>query len=186
MTAPQAMNLSFSTERLPERDRIAMWNEVFTRTIVGAETRLPAEGPFRCDATLTVLPGLAIASLAITAARCARTREMIAADGKDGFVLIVPVNGPIHVVRRDGDVIVDAGGMIVLPGTCSRRPARRSANSSPRHGLPGRASCCLTRRMARVGSATSRSASATATSQPSIARSAASMARRRRRSACRR
>ena len=116
MTAPQVMNLTFSTEDLPARDRISIWREVYARTIVKADTRPTVEGPFRCDARLCALPGLGIASMAISPSHVRRTRELIAADGNDDFVFVVSTDGTAVVSQVDREVTVGTGAAVLLSG----------------------------------------------------------------------
>lgn len=83
--APQtAESFRFSTDFLPERERVAMFREVFARKILGMDVEPLSEQPFRTEMTVKQLPGLDIVWAHNSAVRATRTRELIA-DGKDGF-----------------------------------------------------------------------------------------------------
>jgi hypothetical protein len=70
--------LKFSTDDLPERDRIAAWSEVFGRYVLS--TKLEAVGgvTFSQNATLRRLPGLSLASMSCSGFRGWRTGDMLA------------------------------------------------------------------------------------------------------------
>src|SRR6516165_8976587 len=87
--------LRFSTDILPERDRLAIWREVIGKTIARLDLSPLSDGPFRSDSITRVLPGIAVTSVSMTSVRSERTRELIA-DGNDDVVLIwVSESGPV-------------------------------------------------------------------------------------------
>ena len=55
--------LRFSTDALPERDRLAIWREVFGRYVVKVEIEPLGTDGFSQSATLRNLPGLSLASM---------------------------------------------------------------------------------------------------------------------------
>jgi AraC-like DNA-binding protein len=79
-----AASFRFSTEALPETERIGMFREVFARKILGMDVAPLGERPFRTDMTVKQLPGLNIVWARSSAVRASRTRALLA-DGKDGF-----------------------------------------------------------------------------------------------------
>jgi AraC-like DNA-binding protein len=87
--------LRFSTDALPERDRLAIWSEVLSRYIVKVEVDRIGDGPYSQSATLRGLPGLSLASLTCTGFRVRRTRQLIA-DGNDHLDFVVNVSGNAH------------------------------------------------------------------------------------------
>jgi AraC-like DNA-binding protein len=82
----------FSTDDLPERDRLAAWRETFGRSIVKMDMESIGAGPFRSEANIHALPNLAIASVSSSPNRVTRT-PALAADGSDDLVLGVLLSG---------------------------------------------------------------------------------------------
>ncbi len=83
-SAQAAASFRFSTESLPEPERIGMFREVFARKILGMDVAPLGERPFRTDMTVKQLPGLNIVWARSSPVRASRTRALLA-DGKDGF-----------------------------------------------------------------------------------------------------
>ena len=105
--------LRFSTDILPERDRLAIWREVIGKTIARLDLSPLADGPFKSDSTTRVLPGIAVTSISMTSVRSERTRELIA-DGNDDVVLIwVNESGPIGS-QLGREILPGAGTAILL------------------------------------------------------------------------
>jgi AraC-like DNA-binding protein len=86
VTTPEtgAPGFRFSTESLPEAERIGMFREVFARKILGMDVEPLGERPFRTDMTVKQLPGLNMVWARSSPVRASRTRALLA-DGKDGF-----------------------------------------------------------------------------------------------------
>ena len=84
--------LRFSTDALPERDRLAIWADVFGRYIVKAQVEPIGSDPYSQTATLRSLPGLSLASLSCTGFSATRTRQLVG-DGNDDLVLVVNIAG---------------------------------------------------------------------------------------------
>ncbi len=83
-----ASTIRFSTDHVPEKDRIAMWREHFGRTALRVEIEPIEEGPFEACVTSRILPGLHLLEGGLSAARLTRTRELIS-DGNDDLFLLV-------------------------------------------------------------------------------------------------
>jgi AraC-like DNA-binding protein len=84
--------LRFSTDALPERDRIAIWTEVHGRHMVKAQFEAFGDGAFYQNATLRSLPGLSLASGSCSGFRASRTSELVA-DGNDNLNLAICIAG---------------------------------------------------------------------------------------------
>lgn len=82
----------FSTDELPENDRLSVWREVFGRNVVKMDMESVGSQPFRSEANIYALPNLTIASVSSSPNRITRTRAL-AADGSDDLVLGVLLNG---------------------------------------------------------------------------------------------
>src|SRR5258708_36478685 len=95
----------FSTDDLPEKERVPMWREHFGYTVLGAEIE-PAEGaPFRSSIVSRRLPGLNVVSGNLSAARIKRTRRFVA-DGKDEVALFVNHTGAVAVAAGMREVVL--------------------------------------------------------------------------------
>src|SRR5438552_18920106 len=93
----------FTTDELPERERLSRWREEFGRTIVKVDIEpLSSDAPFRAEATLQNLPGVGMACCDGAALRLHRTRAL-AADGDDCIGLIVNVGPPAMASQRGAD-----------------------------------------------------------------------------------
>ena len=75
--ASQFAPLRFSTNDLPERDRIAFCRETFGRKIVRVEFEPARDVPFRFDAEMRELPGLRIVSCSGSPGRMLRSKAIV-------------------------------------------------------------------------------------------------------------
>jgi AraC-like DNA-binding protein len=106
--------LHFSTDDVPEQNRIAVWREQFGRTVLGLRFDPARDVPFEASVTLHALGGLDIASGSMSAARHERTRELTA-DGNDDLYLVI-VNGSVGLVSQRGREIAIGDGDAFLIG----------------------------------------------------------------------
>jgi hypothetical protein len=86
--------LRFSTDDLPERDRLPIWREAFGRTIVKMDMEPIGDGPFRSRADIQMLPNLSIAVVSSSPNRVTRTPALIA-DGSDDLVFGILLGGAV-------------------------------------------------------------------------------------------
>jgi AraC-like DNA-binding protein len=133
MPTRQFLEMTFSTNALPERQRIPVWRELFGRTLLGVDIEPLPDVPFIAKATLQSLPGLGIISGVMAGAHIHRTREMLA-DGNDDLTLALNVaaktgsrsNQVSRVRQRGQEVIVSPGEGILMTNaeactfTCSQ------------------------------------------------------------------
>lgn len=82
----------FTTDALPERDRLTIWGEMFARYVAKMQFAPVGPEPYSQNAVLRKLPGLSLVSASCTGFRATRTRQLIA-DGNDDMVLVVNVTG---------------------------------------------------------------------------------------------
>ncbi|MBB4378436.1 transcriptional regulator, AraC family [Bradyrhizobium sp. Rc3b] len=101
MTAPDDIGpLRLSTADIPERDRFAIWREVYGRLIHQVEIE-PLDGePFCADLTLRLLPGLGVASGPCSAANYRSTPQLIA-QSTDSIGLPILLSG-FGVIQQCG------------------------------------------------------------------------------------
>lgn len=136
----------FSTDELPERERLIRWREEFGRTLVRVDIEpLLSDVPFRAEAVLQNLPGLRLASCGGSAARLNRTRAL-AADGGDWIGLFVNLGEAASVSQRGMELELGPGNAaFVRPGEaallCGTRHLHllfpRAALALRTHGLDG-------------------------------------------------
>jgi AraC-like DNA-binding protein len=100
--------LKFSTDSLPDRDRVAIWREEFARGVVKVEVQRIGEEPFRSESRIRVLPDLKIWSSQVTSSELRRTPPLVA-DGDDSVVLALINKGQTSVAQRNQDVIFREG-----------------------------------------------------------------------------
>lgn len=100
----EAAQLRFSTEALPERERIAAFRELYGRKMLRLEMEPQPDGPFHADLTLQLLPGLGIVSADSSLLRVGRTRQLLA-DSDDNLILQISTSaGVASQLCREIDV----------------------------------------------------------------------------------
>lgn len=132
--------MRFTTDGLPERDRLTRWREEFGKTIVSVDIApLAPDAPFRAEALLQRLPGVRIALCDGSAAELERTRSQAAASD-DSVGMIVNLGEPAWAWQRDAEVALDIGDAVVVrPGEPGRlRGIRHLALVFPRTSLAER------------------------------------------------
>ena len=107
--------LRFSTDKLPEKDRIAIWTEVVERQLLKVEFNEIPEAPFSQAVVLQSLPGLSMITGVGGGYRAHRTRELIA-DGCDDFFLKIHLEGKGQFSQLGRDVTVNSGEAVLLSG----------------------------------------------------------------------
>jgi AraC-like DNA-binding protein len=70
----------FSTAAFEPRERVAVWRELYGRTIARLDIEPPADGEMMVDATLRKLPGLELVSMTSTELRFRKPRNLISSD----------------------------------------------------------------------------------------------------------
>jgi AraC-like DNA-binding protein len=114
----------YSTDDLPERDRIAAWREFIGPRIFSAEIQPIVDAPFRAEVTVRLLPGIALMSATSSPARYSRNARLLA-DGRDDFGL--QVNSAAHgtVVQHGEETTYEPGDAVLVSATVA------GANVSP-------------------------------------------------------
>ncbi|WP_051310699.1 AraC family transcriptional regulator [Bradyrhizobium sp. Cp5.3] len=131
--------LKFSTDALPERDRIAIWSDVFGRYIIRSQLRTVGSEAFSQHATLRQLGSLSLASTACSGFYTRRTSVEIA-DGNDNLNLIINLTGIAEYRQLGRETVVQAREAILIssgeeveglyPG-----PSRALVVSAPRQAI---------------------------------------------------
>ncbi len=100
MTDICARMVEFSTDSLPERDRVAFWREHYGHVMLRVDLEPAKDASFQACMTSLALPGLQIMEASSSPAKVSRTGEYLA-DGNDDAVL---------AINRAGSAIVSSGG----------------------------------------------------------------------------
>ena len=95
--------LRFSTNELPERERIPAWREEFGRSLLRVDIAPLSDLPFHAEATLRVMPGLRTLSATGSPTRFERTTAM--AGGGDGFISLIASQRGREVALGAGDAV---------------------------------------------------------------------------------
>jgi len=119
--------LHFSTDRLPETDKIGVWREVYGQTILRLDIEQIPDCSFQADIRLRALPGLRVVSGTIGGARDQRTQALMI-DGNDDFGVAINWGGTISASQcgreatlKDGDAILMScsdAGTVTRPSPC--------------------------------------------------------------------
>ena len=104
--------LRFSTDELPERERLPAFQDVFGRAIAKVDFEPLAGTHLRIQAKVRALPGLGAAIGAFSPIQGRRTRELIA-DGNDDITLFTCPEGG-SIVSQCGRELTHHGGDAVL------------------------------------------------------------------------
>ncbi len=137
--------LRFTTDALPERDRLAIWSETFGRHVVKMQFAPVGTEPYSQSAVLRTLPALSLVSASCTGFRATRTKELIA-DGNDDMVLVVNVTGTSQYSRMGRDTALGPDDGILLSSadegsTTYPGPSRHFFIAVPRQAIAAIVKC---------------------------------------------
>jgi hypothetical protein len=104
--------LRFSTDELPERDRVAATREIHGRLTARLEIEPVPGVPVHYRVIARALPGLMVSSGSRSSMTVRRTREMLA-DGNDDVALMMSSTAG-HMVSQFGRELVIAAGEAIL------------------------------------------------------------------------
>lgn len=114
----------FTTDALPERQRLSVWREQFGRTLVHVEIEPLSGEAIRAEATLRALPGLRTLSFKGSAMRLIRTQALAAA-GDNSVGLIVNRDPAAAISHRNRELTLAYGDACAVladePGVFSGR-----------------------------------------------------------------
>lgn len=122
----------FSTDALPERDRVGVWREFFGRHIAGLDLEPVGSDPLRVDIEQKSLNRISVARALVTAYRGRRTRELLG-DGRHDKVLLMPGYRGILAGQRGRETFVREGEAVLLAESdvLSLEQAGRQGNGPP-------------------------------------------------------
>jgi AraC-like DNA-binding protein len=104
----------FSSEDLPEKDRLAIWIEDFSRTLFKIDAEFDTDARFYQTASFRKLPGLSMTTGGGSALRVIR-RACHVADGNDDSVLEINLGGTCHITQKGRpEVAVGTGDALLV------------------------------------------------------------------------
>jgi AraC-like DNA-binding protein len=106
--------IRFSTDAFSERDRIPMWHDVFSRTMLQVHVESLTPDPFYTDATFRALPGFRTVSCETSAARYERSGELLR-DCNDDVSLFINMEGSVSGSQNGRSVTLGPGDATVIP-----------------------------------------------------------------------
>jgi AraC-like DNA-binding protein len=103
--------LSFSTEEIPEPERVARWQEHHASVALNVEIEPAQNHPFEACEISRMLPALHLLSVTLSPARVMRTRVT---DGNDEFELFINRTGNVSVSARGREVPLSPGDGVLI------------------------------------------------------------------------
>src|SRR4051794_26999314 len=108
--------VEFSTDHIPEKDRIAFWREHYGHVMLRVDLEPARNATFEARMTSLALPGLQLLEASSSPAKVSRGGRYLA-DGNDDIVVAINRSGSVNVASggheqslREGDAIVLSGG----------------------------------------------------------------------------
>ena len=105
--------LRFSTNDLPERDRLPVFRELHGRQLMRVDLEPLPDLPFQVDVALQASPGLGVMLAATSGGRVSRTRELVR-DGDDDLFLGLVLAGRSRVEQRGRSVDARKGDALLM------------------------------------------------------------------------
>src|SRR5258708_2170260 len=134
--------VQISTRTFPEDKRLAMWREVYGRSIAGVDIEPIGDAPFRADATFSPLPGVRIAAGSHSPAHVRVTREL-ARQGGDVILLGVLRAGIATKSQFGTELNCRVGGASLLSSADPYTATMRTDGSFLTLALPRRSITAL-------------------------------------------
>jgi len=113
MPSPNANSMHFSTDNVPERDRVCYLRELFGSAIVKLDLEPLDRASFRQSCRLQVLPGLNIA-LGTTSGIVSRRTRALVADGNDDLIFTANLSGTSAISQLNADIELGANEALLL------------------------------------------------------------------------
>jgi AraC-like DNA-binding protein len=108
--------VEFSTDHIPEKDRIAFWREHYGHVMLRVDLEPARDAVFEARSVSLALPGLQLMEASSSPAKISRSGRYLA-DGNDDVVVAVNRTGTVNIVcsgreqsLREGEAIVLSGG----------------------------------------------------------------------------
>lgn len=103
----------FSSSALPAEDRLELWRDTITKHMIRLAIDPLAEGPFLAEASLRKYDGMTIGTGTVSASASHRSREIVAADNDDLF-LMLNLSGPLVLTSGGQELTLRPGEATLL------------------------------------------------------------------------
>jgi AraC-like DNA-binding protein len=110
---PDFTPMRFSTDALPERERLPFWREQVGRKFWNIDIEPLSDGPFASEVSLRACPGFRAMACLSSPARKQRTRALVA-EGDDSITLPINFTGRMTVTQRGHEVSFGAGDTVLV------------------------------------------------------------------------
>jgi AraC-like DNA-binding protein len=106
-----------STRDFPERNRLAMWREIYGRGIANVDIEPIGDEPFHAEASFNLLPNVSIAAGSRSPAHYCVTPELVGRGSRDMIVLSMLRSGTASATQFGQELISGIGSASVLTPT---------------------------------------------------------------------
>jgi AraC-like DNA-binding protein len=123
------VTMGFSTDDLPEANRVAMWREHYGRTAFGVDIEPRKDEPFHARRFSARVPGLQVMRGAMSPAIVTRTKDCIS-DGNSDLALVINRTGTATACARGRELSLGAGDAILMSSSEVTKYSRCDRGSS--------------------------------------------------------
>jgi AraC-like DNA-binding protein len=114
-------SIRFTLDGVPPSDRMAVYREVFGRSVMNYDLEPLPDIPFDVDLKFQALPGLLMMSGRVCGSRNTRTRETLAREGTDDIGMLINLVGPHRVTYGQRELVLGDGEatLVSMSEVCS-------------------------------------------------------------------
>jgi AraC-like DNA-binding protein len=105
--------MRLSTDQLADRDRLAIWHEVYGRYMLNIEIEPLGDGPFRAELALRALPGVNVLLGSRSSTRTSVTRPRLQT-ASDSLVLAIVSKGRALATQLGREAEIPLGGAVLM------------------------------------------------------------------------
>jgi AraC-like DNA-binding protein len=118
----------YASDDLPERDRVSVWRDYLSYSLIELELKPDALSNFRSILATRPFFDMQLLKMTITATDLIRQSGMV--DGADYFLLHINYSGDVHVSSSGDQILLNEGDAVLLDSTRSFTISRRGTGSS--------------------------------------------------------
>jgi AraC-like DNA-binding protein len=108
--------VEFSTDRIPEKDRIAFWREYYGNVMLRVDLEPARDRMFEANIAALALPGLQLMGASCSPVKISRCGRYLA-DGNDDIVVSINRRGSVNIASGGREQSLREGEAIVLSGS---------------------------------------------------------------------